>query len=396
MLFTFKICQECNRRFLTDTAYKSHLSKHNSGNLDQGSSLVKTFEIELQTCSASSDQDVKAGPLQSGLPPLVTNAGREKVEPDANENRQESVEAVKDVSPLFTRAEDENKLSSEKCIQEKLMFQKLFEELKHLSCTINCDIDEATCKDLQDLTSISGVAHSGKNETNGRTRSKRTRKRQKRLASGSPGNDQQNDPGVVESADDPRLKCQSCNEMLAPGSLLAHHSGDCQGKVKPKCKFCGEAFDFAVRLAHHVRLKHKEQVSSRQPTCSLCKKNYKRISNLKSHIINDHGKDQLEHCDECKRTFCDKSRLEKHKKVTHQRIKVDQPKVKAFQCHLCPNNYSQKQGLKFHLSSFHEQLRPYKCKVCDASYAHPGSLTIHFRNKHDNQLSQAEQFNTSE
>ena len=56
---------------------------------------------------------------------------------------------------------------------------------------------------------------------------------------------------------------------------------------------------------------------------------------------------------------------------------------KSFECKMCYKSFSQKQHVKFHLTTVHEKTKPYKCIVCSKTFKRKDHLKRHLFNVHE-------------
>ena len=73
-------------------------------------------------------------------------------------------------------------------------------------------------------------------------------------------------------------------------------------------------------------------------------------------------------CDQCHKTYYDKSTLRKHKYSVHESVWYD--------CDQCDHKSSDKSNLTKHIQSKHEGVR-YACDQCDFQSKHTNNLTKH-------------------
>ena len=373
MFFTFRICEVCDRRFVTDTGFDSHLTKHNS-TTEQGPAA------ELRPDPGSQDRDVNRGP---GLE-------RHQSRDDADDQGEElPLPAGAETLQGSPGVANLGKSSADQLIKDKQDVRQIIDKHRHDATRPGIELQDNL------ITSSSETAEPGDRDAAGSVEVKRS------PTSGNPDRDQQDEREAVNDSGGSRFECRSCKEDFSSRSLLKEHTRNCKMMFKPKCNFCGETFDLNIRLYRHHLLKHGEQLGDpnqngnqsqnsdkartgqttlsrqqQQYTCSICNKGFAKNFDYKLHNIKVHGKNELEQCSERQKDFVTQRILDVHTRSGH-------PDMKAFKCFLCPKSYTQKNGLKYHIDSFHKRLRPYKCDICYAAFTLDGGLKRHLKHNHD-------------
>ncbi|XP_078138373.1 uncharacterized protein LOC139919798 [Centroberyx gerrardi] len=105
-------------------------------------------------------------------------------------------------------------------------------------------------------------------------------------------------------------------------------------------------------------------------SCHRCGKRFWRETALKHHLNTVHSKKELYSCDQCKKCFTTKHRLEQHLYV--------HTGGKPYKCSHCGQGFSYLSVLKSH-SRRHTGERPYACTLCDKRFNQRYTLTLHVR-----------------
>ena len=109
----------------------------------------------------------------------------------------------------------------------------------------------------------------------------------------------------------------------------------------------------------HLSIVHKENVEIKQePSYDVLEK---EIEELEKFSLQ---------CENCDKAFSTRSNLNKHVSSIHE-------EKKPFKCDICNYSFSQKGHLKTHVSSVHVGKKPFKCDICDYSCSQKGALTKH-------------------
>ena len=127
------------------------------------------------------------------------------------------------------------------------------------------------------------------------------------------------------------VPCTECGLTFAhQSSLKRHMMGNHEG-VKFTCDHCGEQFNFADRLSHHVKSKHVGFTEEETISCHECGKKFSQLSALKRHMgshlkantdinIMNHAvplDDGKLMCKECGKVFRRMNNLKEHVLMIH-------------------------------------------------------------------------------
>jgi len=119
----------------------------------------------------------------------------------------------------------------------------------------------------------------------------------------------------------------------------------------------------------------KTENTNQKNYCSLCKKSFSTMGNLRNHIMTIHENQKPFKCPfpNCDKKYSIKSRLQVHYR-THTGSK-------PFICNFCGKAFNEKGNLKTH-ERFHSELRPFKCDKCSKTYKTNGHLKDHIEIQH--------------
>ncbi|XP_075989335.1 uncharacterized protein LOC142985191 isoform X9 [Anticarsia gemmatalis] len=203
---------------------------------------------------------------------------------------------------------------------------------------------------------------------------------------------------------DDKLQCLECGENYIFFSQLLRHLSEFHTRsIKYVCDVCGKRF----RYRDSIEL-HKANVHSHSVNCNYCDinlpskhallKHCEEIHNtekLKCHIcsmvlssrylkalhlatVHDDKKYQFK-CDLCPKIFILKSKLLRHKSLTHLK---DRPVT----CEVCGLKLFDFQELKRH-SVTHSDAKPFDCKFCSKCYRWRKNLVVHMKSSHPEKIS---------
>lgn len=134
------------------------------------------------------------------------------------------------------------------------------------------------------------------------------------------------------------------------------------------CKTCGKSYDTKKSLFKHQQNAHNEKCTKCDELCT-CDEEEK---------IQQEPSKQLYRCDECKKSFENELRLQKHLRI-HERAKEQQDvNFKRFLCHICSKTFRQNTGLVFHMRT-HTGYKPHVCKYCGRGFTSNSNCINHER-----------------
>ena len=168
-----------------------------------------------------------------------------------------------------------------------------------------------------------------------------------------------------------KIKCgQSTEGNIIEG--VQEKSKTTQGHSKVQCKLCSKwvaKYSMPKHLFYHSGVKPYE--------CDICGMKFPIIGNLKRHLLSHEDKSTREsklsynfHCDKCKKSFYDKTHLDRHMTVHTGK--------KDFKCDVCGKSYPYKSGLTRHALT-HNGGPKIECGICGKKFYDSSGLEIHLR-----------------
>ncbi|XP_037027273.1 zinc finger protein 675-like isoform X1 [Bradysia coprophila] len=139
------------------------------------------------------------------------------------------------------------------------------------------------------------------------------------------------------------------------------------------CQHCTEQFEKKEELIDHLRNEHTDLIF----LCDVCK-DYLPRSNLLEHMTSHalsleaiNSTSEEIKCERCDKTFPTDKKLQRHKKVAHQKP------PKLFQCTECNKIFNTNRVLQNHYKHKHSDARRYHCDLCQKSFKTDSGLYAH-------------------
>ena len=172
-------------------------------------------------------------------------------------------------------------------------------------------------------------------------------------------------------------KCETCQKVFyEKGNLKKHIKLVHEDKENHSCEICGKTFCNEIDMKRHVKLVHESQKLRK---CDICGQSYK--TSLQKHIDIVH-KERNAKCDTCAKEYCDMDNLKRHVETVHNKKKKLECEIclmtmtfaykntyqrhmyrshnvgqqKILQCEQCEKSYSDKSNLIRHTKSAHSKI----------------------------------------
>jgi hypothetical protein len=143
--------------------------------------------------------------------------------------------------------------------------------------------------------------------------------------------------------------------------------------TKFKCNKCEFKCSQKTTLDNHIKMVHDK---IKDFECDLCEFKCSTKGNLDNHIKSVHDKIKDFECDLCEFKCSQKTTLDNHIKSVHD-------KIKDWECDKCDYKCSHKGALDNHIKSVHDKIKDWECNKCDYKCSRKGDLDKHIKIVHD-------------
>ena len=180
-----------------------------------------------------------------------------------------------------------------------------------------------------------------------------------------------------------KFKCGQCIKAYPLKHHLDRHIFMAHKRKKNKhCDFCGKNFfnlhmhlikhfgEFYIKDEKLYQCKKCDNVyielndfmkHTTESDCFKKPKKHKNSEKPQNKSIKKSYKSSNHKCEHCNGSFRDKTGLNHHTKMVHE-------KIKNAKCDICNKSFFTKFDLKVHITKVHNKSKMYKCNICDQSF----------------------------
>lgn len=200
--------------------------------------------------------------------------------------------------------------------------------------------------------------------------------------------------------------CPTCAKSFKDKTELGLHRKRLHSRKKFPCKFCPTDYNTRKELFKHLQAHQKVQLmeykviseivnSKAKLRCFMCSKTCMELSELKSHVMEDHKEPYV--CPHCQHTFPKIIDFANHTKTSHPEVEGQSvldvleafsKLAQAWKCEECELQFHEADKLAMHQIEKHsrevksEQQQQFQCADCRRVFISQKGLTSHRRVHH--------------
>lgn len=210
-----------------------------------------------------------------------------------------------------------------------------------------------------------------------------------------------------EYKDDSCFSCISCTKQFKDKQELALHRKRLHRKRFP-CKFCPTDYGTRKELFKHLQIHQKVQLmeykvisevvkGKQELKCFMCSKSLSELSELKSHVMDDHKAPYI--CPHCNGKFVKIIDFGNHTKMYHPEVEGQSvldvleafsKLVQAWKCEECHLQFNEADKFAKHQVEFHspdlKAKEQFQCTDCRRVFVSQKGLTSHKRIHHNTDI----------
>ena len=162
-----------------------------------------------------------------------------------------------------------------------------------------------------------------------------------------------------------RFRCSYCKKTFLTPTHLTIHMRSHKRRFLFTCKTCDRSFLNKFYLDRHIELQH-------QHICGYCKKTFRKLGNLKLHLMQCHSGSQPFTCPACKILFLTKLQFDQHICASSAN-NINQPVQSSKTLEAFSSDASANSGM-VHL--------PLTCSYCRSTFRHMSGFKNHVWRRH--------------
>ena len=168
-----------------------------------------------------------------------------------------------------------------------------------------------------------------------------------------------------------KICCEKCGRRFPSKSSLKIHMHAHNDRNLP-CRYCDMMFKSPITRKNHIKALHlaKGLPVVRNHICELCGHAFKRMFQLKCHLLMHTGERPWK-CETCGKSYARKDLL-----VMHQKSHVD---VKCYNCNVCNKSFTLRCYLMRHLQIHNAEKQLFNCVHCGRTFTRTDNLRTHLR-----------------
>ena len=206
------------------------------------------------------------------------------------------------------------------------------------------------------------------------------------------------------------FNCIICDANFASKQSMKSHSKSVHEGEKPfKCNICDSIFARNHHLKRHVEYVHEKKNPLKLDIKSEIDENTRNSimenSNIENMLLSDseaivipkEEKFELDESSDDNFVEVHESKKEKvgaldvKSELLQSELEIGKDPIdvslnsnkKRYKCNICDANFASKQGMNFHVESFHNGQKPFKCNICDSIFTRKQSMKKHVEAVHE-------------
>lgn len=177
-----------------------------------------------------------------------------------------------------------------------------------------------------------------------------------------------------------QIPCPMCGKVVLKTGMSSHMRTVHSGSKPYKCPHCDYSSAFRGNLNTHVKGMH---LHTRQYLCTICKAAFKTLGALIGHTKRVHEgwkspNQKIFICSVCEKRFTKKYHVDRHMLI--------HTGEKPHKCNDCGRSFNNKSNLMSHVQLVHKKLSPYQCDVCNVTFKRKKMLLEHIGKLHVHQM----------